>query len=1160
MTIQRLSLLLLTTALFLTPLLSIANEEEVIYSPNQLWVYFGTQLSSSLQRQSDGTILYPTGNAQLDEVMRQYHLSELTPEFTHDPISKANPSFYSIGLDRHYIAKFTHPDLQALTDSELFHLSNQFKSVFGMEGAAPIPLHWAMFTPSDWNLGGRNMWGLDAMFCRQAWDTQVGSSSILAVTIDTGVNYMHEDLAGNFAVNPSEDINGDGVFSTADIDGVDNDNNGFIDDVIGWDFVSHNFSEIAGATAADGEDYGPQDNNPSDVHGHGTHVAGSLAAVTNNGIGVPSASFNIKTFGLRAGFAIIYNGGLTGVGFTNDFVPAVQYAVNRGAKVISISFGGSATNPDYAAAIMYARANDCLVFGAAGNSGNSTPRYPAAYDSALAVAAVGPGLIRADFSNHGAWVDLTGPGTNIWSTMVVNTYNPQAYVNWDGTSMACPNVAAVAALIYSRDPGLSDNEVEAILRSTATNISAQNPGFDLGSGVPNANAAVNSFTPSGIYLQTPNGGEEWWLEENRTIRWLAADSIVNVRIQLNRNFPTGVWENLYLSTPNDSHQVWTVSGDTSSFCRLRIHDVAFPNRADTSRQNFAIRTPWIQLTSPTGSDVLRQGIAHSITWNSGGIDSVMIELNRNYPNGGWELISNGIRNTGTYAWTVTAPASNAARFRVSHLRFSEYFDITDSNCVILTPGITVISPNTQANWNINTTQPIRWFSIGVGRVNIEVNRSFPSATWETIASNALSNGIYNWLVTGPETNAARIRVTNFNDASQSDTSNVNFNIVPSDVIITSPNGGERLTLNTNHSITWTRLGITNARIELNRNFPSGVWETIASNVTAGGTFTWAVSGAPTTNARIRIFSETNTTLGDTSDANFTISAPWIQTIYPVGGDTVFIRLNTNLQWQSAGFVGFVRVELNRNYPSGSWEILFDSISNSGSQSWTVTGPATTNARFRIRSLQDTATAITPMSLSIVTATYSLLEPNGGEVLPLGLGYDIRWTSNLPGRFNIQIDRNFPSGQWATLFYGTPNDGVQRWVVSTPTSSAARIRLVYEGNTTFADTSNGNFTITASNVMERIQGIPSSYACSAHPNPFNPETSIRFSIPENGHFVANIYDVNGRLVSKLADEFVYAGNYSIRFGNRSHIQLPSGIYFLRVQAKDWVHTEKLVLMK
>lgn len=1138
---------------------SFGGEEDVIYCPNRIWIYFTTTLSSQLIRTDDGHILYPTGNRDLDELMRDYGIEVLYPEFTHDPISKANPHFYSIGLDRHYIIKFTDPRFQSLTADELFYICRQFKSVWGVEDSAPIPLHWALYTPNDWNLGGRSLWGLDAMFCRQAWDTQQGNPGILTATIDTGIHFTHEDLAANIAVNPSEDINGDGVFSTADIDNLDNDNNGFVDDVIGWDFVSHSYTEIAGATEASGEDYGPRDNIPSDVHGHGTHVAGCMAAVTNNSIGVCAASFNVKTLAMRAGFAIIYNGGLTGVGFTDDFVPAVQYAVNRGARVISISFGGSSSNTSYAAAISYARANNCLVFGAAGNSGNSTPRYPAAYDSALAVAAVQPGLIRADFSNHGAWVDFAGPGVNIWSTMVVNTYNPQAYVNWDGTSFAAPNVASVAALILSRDPGLSDNEVEAIMRNTATDISAINPGYQLGSGVPNANAAVNSFTPSGIYIISPNTSEEWWLEEVKRIRWVAADSIQNVRIQLNRSFPSNNWETLFHSTPNDSQEYWTVYGDTSSFCRIRIMDVAHLNRSDTSSQNFAIRMPWLELTSPTGSDVLRQGIAHTITWNSGGIDSVMIELNRNYPNGPWEIIVPAIANTGSYAWTVTPPASNNARMRISYLGHSEYYDISDSNFVILTPGITVIAPNTATDWHINTTQAIRWYSIGVGRVNIEINRTYPSANWEVLASSALSNGIYNWIVTGPETNTARIRVTNTNNPSQSDTSDVNFRIVPPDVIITSPNGGERLTINTTHTITWTRLGITNARIEINRNYPSGTWETLATNVTAAGVWNWTVNNPPTLNARIRILSETNPSLGDTSDANFSIVAPWIQTVYPVGGDSVFIQLSTNLQWQSAGFPGFVRIELNRNYPNGNWEILFDSIPNSGSQVWNVSGPSTANARLRIRALMDTASAITPTNFSIITATYTLIAPNGGEVLSLGSSFDIRWNSNLPGRFNIQIDRNFPSGQWATLFYGTPNDGMQRWVVTSPTTNAARIRIVYEGNSSFADTSDNNFIITSTSVLERHSGVPLTYRCSAYPNPFNSETSIRLSIPDNSHLSLSIYDVNGRLIRTLADEFVYAGNYTLRFNGDSD-RLPSGIYFLRAQTKNWISTEKIVLMK
>ncbi len=343
------------------------------------------------------------------------------------------------------------------------------------------------YIPNDYD--NYDMWGLDAMDLPTAWDIETGSEEVIITTIDTGCKLNHEDLSANIRINPGEDINENGIADLNDLNEIDDDENGFIDDIAGWDFVSE--------TNVDGdliyEDYGPPDNQVfPDIHGHGTHVAGSSAAVTDNDIGIASASGNVTNMPLRAGFAYQWWWGIYGAGFREDFAAAIQYAADNGSDVISISFGGTTYWEGYQDAIDYAYDLGVLIFASAGNSNNTSPHYPSDYEHVLSVAALDDDLTKADFSNYGDGIDISAPGVDIWSTMTGNFVNPQDYVAWDGTSMASPNAAAVAALILSYNPELTVDLLESVLLSTCEDIYPFNPNYQdqLGAGLVNAGNAL----------------------------------------------------------------------------------------------------------------------------------------------------------------------------------------------------------------------------------------------------------------------------------------------------------------------------------------------------------------------------------------------------------------------------------------------------------------------------------------------------------------------------------------------------------------------------------------------------------------------------------------------------------------------------------------------
>jgi subtilisin family serine protease/subtilisin-like proprotein convertase family protein len=292
-------------------------------------------------------------------------------------------------------------------------------------------------TPDDPSAG--SLWGLDAVSAPAAWNTGTGTGRTIVAVIDSGIAYNHPDLKDNIWRNPGE-IAGNGI---------DDDRDGFVDDVVGWDFANG-------------------DSNPMDDNGHGTHVAGTIGAVGDNGVGVAGVAWHTKVMALKFLDS-------SGSGYLSNAVRALNFAVAHGARVVNASFGGGGYDAAMATALANARAHGVIVVAAAGNDGtdnDANPVYPANYagDNLVAVAATDRADKLASFSNYGrTTVDVAAPGVSIYSTLPNGKYG-----TYSGTSMATPHVAGAMALVWDAHSTWTYKQVIAAVLNTADRLSTLN--------------------------------------------------------------------------------------------------------------------------------------------------------------------------------------------------------------------------------------------------------------------------------------------------------------------------------------------------------------------------------------------------------------------------------------------------------------------------------------------------------------------------------------------------------------------------------------------------------------------------------------------------------------------------------------------------------------
>ncbi len=421
----------------------------------------------------------------------------------------------------------------------------------GVEIAEPNYIYHATATTNDPMLG--QLWGHAKVGAQAAWDQSQGQDVLVAV-IDTGVDYNHPDLQGRVVKGP----------------------------------------DLAG-----------NDSDPMDDQGHGTHVAGTIAATANNNAGIAGIAYKSKILAIKVL-------GRDGSGDTSKIANGILKAAEMGAKVINLSLGGPQSSSVLQSAVDKATQQGALVVVASGNENTSRPSYPAAYPNALSVGSTTTSDARSSFSNYGSTVDIAAPGSDILST------TEKTYKKLSGTSMASPHVAAGAAVLLGKNPALTNKQLREILSSTGDTVSGFSNSAVKRMNLVKALAEVGSTAPT---VPTPSDTESPSVPSG--VKALAASS---TQVQLSWNASTDNLSVTGYHVYRNGQKVGTTSGTTYADSGLAAGTAyAYTVAAIDGAGNVSAQSAPANITTPSAgaqltiSDVYLKslsGNAATIAWST----------------------------------------------------------------------------------------------------------------------------------------------------------------------------------------------------------------------------------------------------------------------------------------------------------------------------------------------------------------------------------------------------------------------------------------------------------------------------------------------------------------------------------------------------------------
>ena len=1004
-----------------------------------------------------------------------------------------------------------------------------------------------------------NQWYLTKVFSNQAWDLGVGDPNIIIGIIDTGVDWDHPDLQNSVWTNPNE-IPGNGI---------DDDANGYIDDIRGWDWVT-NVSD-----PASGEDGQTPDNNPMDFNGHGTHCSGIAGATTNNGTGIAGISRGCRIMCLRAGYEASDGNGYV---IMSAAASAIDYAIEMGARVISMSFGAGSV---LLTPVTDAYNNGIVVVHAGGNDNSNIGDAIDGITQTISVAATDENDIRASFSNYGSWIDVSAPGVNIFSTVFDDTY-----ASYNGTSMSAPLVAGLAALIISQDQSFNPDQVTSIIKNSADNIDNLNPSYisQLGTGRINAYNALSLISNGNTFAIENIGNEDLSITDiSENVDWLSTAGYPSTPFNISPSGSQTVTVNVNWNLLGGSQQTGTIT--------IASND---PDEPTVTVNVTAIPTPSqpILSVSPNNRDVNSSAGTTSFDVSNTGTGTMNWTVSVTFGDS-WLTITSGSSgtNSGTIncsflsnpnssqrvgTITVTAPGATGS---------SKDVTVTQAPSSSTEYSISIL-PNTQTVAGIiNTLIPLE---IKIGDPNPIVSPdnfygvSF-NLNWDNTEYIEFS-GDYtagSWLGSNPLT-----LIQSFTDHIDAGLSRTTGGGVTGNgiVLLCSLKVKAIPTSDITANLTLTNIVATQSDGSSLNLLPTGtstVTITIGTPVWAGDANNNGVVNAADI-LPLGLYYNKSGPSRDGGSCSWGTYPPGESQLCPPGWDPEISGLADCNGDGTVNATDVLCIGLNYGRTHGDFAIL----SSYNQNPLTKDGTDIPVLRFHTYDINNKQTSINKLKTN--DNFYLAVSINKVSNI-LGISLDVCWKDLNENLYALKVLENDGNSGvsfadvWGTEVISISKPLEKEGKIGIGITKTDRITLTQQNSELFrikmkvlddqnlclifeniyAIDENGNAINIRGIPLEKglsqiSETVPNTYQLSNYPNPFNPATTIQVGLPYKSKVVLTIYNSLGQMVIKLVDGVdLEAGIYEYEWDAAN---MPSGIYIYQLLTNKYSKTMKMLLIK
>lgn len=685
----------------------------------------------------------------------------------------------------------------------------------------------------------------------------------------------------------------------------------------------------------------------------------------------------------------------------------------------------------------------------------------------------GSGGLILKYVDTVANVQLTSPnGGENW--VVGSTHN----ITWTQTGVTnvkleyTTNNGTSWNQIVSTTPGTTGSYSWTIPNAVSTNCKVRITDVSNGLITDQSDAIFTiSVATSAIYLDYPNGGENWVVGNSYSIRWTQT-GVTNVKLEFTTNNGTN-WNLIVASTPASTGSYsWIIPNTPSTNCRVKITDVSNSSVTDQSNSSFTISgapSQSVTVISPNGGESWHIGSSHNITWTQNNVANVKIDYSTNNGSSWIQVVASNPASIGSYSWIIPNSVSASCKVKITDVSNSSVSDQSDNTFTISVapvPSITVFSPNGGENWEVGSSHSITWTQTNVSNVRLDYSTNNGSSWNQVVASIQASTGSYSWTIPNTVSTSCKVRISDVSNSTVSDMSNAVFTIssapIPA-VTITSPNGGEKWFVGAQYCITWNSANIDSLELEYSTNGGTE-WILIEASAAANlGSYIWTIPNTPSAECIVRISSTTNSAIFDVSDARFAIAeVPAVTLTSPNGSEKWVAGKQYSITW-SAVAVSKLKAEYSADNGT-HWIPIADSVAaNLGSYIWTVPNTESNNCLVRLTGVDEpTVSDLSDSPFTIeLERNLNLTSPTAGETYTSGQTMSIRWTSLNLETVDIYFSADNGAGWQPVADSVNASSQLFEWLIPETNSNQVKVRVVYTQRPNLRSEMAGTITILPS---------------------------------------------------------------------------------------------------